>query len=129
MENVNSRGYSPTIFLLSVITSIIVLNFSNLSLEFLYLLIIFFVGALSDLKKFNSPKFRLFVQSIIILLFVYQFQIQLLSTRLEFLDYLLSNIYFNIIFVSNPNHSKAINPVKRRYRIRILKYTSLMYLF
>lgn len=83
-----------------LITSIIVLNFSNINLEFIYLLLIFIVGALSDLKKFNSPKYRLFVQSALILLFVYQFQIELTLTRLQFLDSLLENIYFNVFFVS-----------------------------
>ncbi len=83
-----------------LIISILVLNFSNINLEFIYLILIFIVGALSDLKKFNSPKYRLFVQSLLILLFVYQFQIELSSTRLEFLDSLLDNIFFNVLFVS-----------------------------
>ena len=81
-------------------TSILILNFSKVNSELIYLLLIFITGCLSDLKKFNSPKFRLFVQSAIILLFVYQFEIELSSTRLEFLDYLLTNIYFNVFFVS-----------------------------
>jgi len=83
-----------------LIISILILNFSNINLEFIYLILIFIVGALSDLKKFNSPKYRLFVQSILILLFVYQFQIELSSTRLDFLDSLLDNIFFNVFFVS-----------------------------
>ena len=80
--------------------SILILNFSKVNSELIYLLLIFIIGCLSDLKKFNSPKFRLFVQSAIILLFVYKFEIELSSTRLEFLDYLLTNIYFNVFFVS-----------------------------
>ena len=64
------------------------------------MIIIFIIGTLSDLKKFNSPKFRLIIQSILILIFVYQSQIQILSTRLDILDNLLSNFYFNIFFVS-----------------------------
>jgi len=82
-----------------LIISILILNFYNLSSEFIYISIIFIIGALSDIKKFNSPKYRLLVQSVLILLFVYNFNIELSSTRLEFLDYLLNNIYFNIFFV------------------------------
>ena len=53
-----------------LIISIFILNYLYLSLEISYFLLIFFIGALSDLKKFNSPKFRLLAQSIVILLFV-----------------------------------------------------------
>ena len=79
-----------------LIISLIIFNFLSIGLEIYYLIIIFFIGTLSDLKKFNSPKFRLIIQSILILFFVYQSQIQILSTRLDILDNLLSNFYFNI---------------------------------
>ena len=83
-----------------LILSIFIFNFHNLNLEFLYIFIIFIIGALSDLKKFNSPKNRLIAQSILILFFVYQFNILLTSTRIEFLDILINNYFFNIFFVS-----------------------------
>ena len=83
-----------------LIISLIIFNFLSIGLEIYYLIIIFIIGTLSDLKKFNSPKFRLIIQSILILIFVYQSQIQILSTRLDILDNLLSNFYFNIFFVS-----------------------------
>ncbi len=83
-----------------LILSILVLNFNLIKLEFIYIFLIFLIGALSDLKKFNSPKYRLLAQTILILFFVHQFEIQILSTRLDFLDTLLNNYIFNIFFVS-----------------------------
>ncbi len=83
-----------------IILSILILNFHFIKFEFLYIFLIFLIGVLSDLKKFNSPKYRLLAQTILIVFFVYQFEIQILSTRLDFLDTLLNNYFFNIFFVS-----------------------------
>tara|TARA_B100001175_G_scaffold317858_1_gene336987 strand:+ start:3470 stop:4495 length:1026 start_codon:yes stop_codon:yes gene_type:complete len=83
-----------------IILSILILNFHFIKFEFLYIFLIFLIGVLSDLKKFNSPKYRLLTQAVLILFFVYQFEIQILSTRLDFLDTLLNNYFFNIFFVS-----------------------------
>ena len=83
-----------------LILSILILNFHFIKFEFLYIFLIFLIGVLSDLKKFNSPKYRLLTQAVLILFFVYQFEIQILSTRLDFLDTLLNNYFFNIFFVS-----------------------------
>ena len=61
---------------------------------------IFLIGTLSDFKILNSPSLRLFLQIIIILLFVESTNLYLENTRLSFLDEILKNYYFNIIFCS-----------------------------
>ena len=66
----------------------------------LFISLIFFLGVLSDIKKFNSPKYRLFMQIAIILIFVYLSGLNLESTRINYLDHLLKNNFFNILFVS-----------------------------
>ena len=101
----NHQNFTHKDFILPIggyylLVSLIIFNLLTISLEIYYLILIFFIGALSDLKKFNSPKLRLIIQSILILLFIYQSQIQILSTRIDFLDNLLTNYYFNIFFVS-----------------------------
>jgi UDP-N-acetylmuramyl pentapeptide phosphotransferase/UDP-N-acetylglucosamine-1-phosphate transferase len=69
----------------------------NISL-FYYLLIIFTIGLLSDLKLLNSPLYRIILQIIATTLFIYfneNFDIQ---TRIIFLDNILSNKIFQIVF-------------------------------
>ena len=63
----NSKGVS---FLLGFI---LVLNYAFANdiykIENLFILLIFFIGLFSDLKILDSPKLRLIIQSIIILIF------------------------------------------------------------
>tara|TARA_B100000780_G_C21126353_1_gene457163 strand:- start:3347 stop:4351 length:1005 start_codon:yes stop_codon:yes gene_type:complete len=79
---------------------IFVFNFNNLDLFFVYIFSIFIIGLLSDLKKLNSPALRLMLQIFTILLAVYFSNIIIVNTRLNFLDQLLDNYYFAIIFTS-----------------------------
>ena len=79
---------------------IFVFNFNNLDLFFVYIFSIFIIGLLSDLKKLNSPALRFMLQIFTILLAVYFSNIIIVNTRLNFLDQLLDNYYFAIIFTS-----------------------------
>ena len=79
---------------------IFVSNFNNLDLFYFYIFCIFMIGLLSDLKILNSPTFRLLLQIFTILLTVYFSNILITNTRLNFLDQLLNNYYFAIIFTS-----------------------------
>ena len=65
-----------------------------------FLFVIFLIGLLSDFRLVISPFKRLVMQTIVTLFFVYIFELQLLSTRIIFLDILLTNIYFSIFFTS-----------------------------
>lgn len=59
---------------------------------------IFFIGFLSDLKFFKSPKIRMLLQ-IFFLLFIIKFvDVYLVNTRINFIDQLLELDIFNIFF-------------------------------
>ena len=77
-----------------------IFDYKNIEFSFIYLLFLFFIGALSDLKKFNSPKYRLAAQFLIVIIFIINFDIKIISTRLQFLDFLMANYYFNLFFVT-----------------------------
>ena len=59
---------------------------------------IFLIGFLSDSEILSSPKIRIFFQTIIILIAVYFLDIQITSTRIEFLDKIIEIRFFGIIF-------------------------------
>ena len=69
-------------------------------LIFLYLFSIFLIGFLSDLKKLNSVSLRFFLQIILILFFSQILNIEIKTTKIEFVDTLLSNTYLNSVFVT-----------------------------
>ena len=61
--------------------------------------IIFLLGIFSDMKFLKSAKFRLFLQMLFILIFVYLSEVRINDTRVFLLDQLLTNSFFNNIFV------------------------------
>jgi len=65
----------------------------------IHIFLIFFLGILSDFKYLNSPKIRFLIQIIIISSFVYFNNLEIFDTRVIFLDEILTNKYFNFIFV------------------------------
>ena len=56
------------------------------------------LGFLSDIKKFNSPKLRFIIQTLIVLIVVYFSSITVPQTKIIFLDQLLDTKSFRIIF-------------------------------
>ena len=77
--------------------------FAYLKHEYLisiFLFLIFFIGLLSDIKKLNSVSIRFFLQIIFIFLFVNAIDIEIKTTKINFIDYLLSNSYINSFFVT-----------------------------
>lgn len=71
----------------------------DISVEIIYLLsLILFLGILSDKNILKSPLKRLIFQLFIITFVIILFKIQISSTRIIFIDNLLSNYYFNVIF-------------------------------
>ncbi len=69
-------------------------------LQKLLFFLIFLLGTSSDFKIINSPTSRLVLQSIVILFFLYLSNVSLENTRIELLDFLLTNFYFNLFFCS-----------------------------
>ena len=62
-------------------------------------LLILTLGIISDLKLMKSAKKRLIFQFIIVLIFVISNDIQIVNTRVDLLEKLISNNYINYIFV------------------------------
>ena len=71
-------------------------NFSLL----LFLFCIFFIGLMSDVKRLNSVSLRFILQIALVLFFAKIIGLEIKSTRIEFLDLILSNNLANVIFVS-----------------------------
>ena len=72
----------------------------QLSLINVFLISSFFlIGFFSDIKIIKSPNFRLVFQFIVIAIFVFYNQLEIINTRIYFLDSLLEIKYFNILFV------------------------------
>ena len=84
------------LFLLSLLYLFYEKNFF-LSLSIFF---IFCAGFFSDLKILISPKYRIFLQTLIISLSVYFLDISIASTRIEILDRLIEISFFNIIFTT-----------------------------
>jgi UDP-N-acetylmuramyl pentapeptide phosphotransferase/UDP-N-acetylglucosamine-1-phosphate transferase len=69
-------------------------------LELFFFFIIFISGILSDIKIFNSPIKRLFFQIVVIIASISLSEIGITSTRIDFVDYLLTYKAINIIFTT-----------------------------
>ena len=65
-----------------------------------FLSLIFLIGLYSDLKILKSAKFRLFLQSIIIFIFILIFDIRITDTRIEILDKILNQKIISYLFIT-----------------------------
>ena len=83
------------IFIL-IISSIILFKFDYLYVLFIFL--IFLIGLLSDLNYITSVKIRFLIQLLIVSIFVYSLEIIIGSTRISYLDLILTNKSFALIF-------------------------------
>ncbi len=83
--------------ILFLISSINLFYEKNLIFCFI-ILTIFIIGFLSDNRIINSPKIRIFFQSLVIFIAVYSLDIQISSTRISILDKLIDIKIFGIIF-------------------------------
>ena len=66
----------------------------------LFLIFIFIVGFMSDIKRLNNVGLRFFLQLILIILFSKIIGIEIQTTKIDFVDQILSYEYINIIFVT-----------------------------
>ena len=112
--------------------------FAYLKHEYLismFLFLIFSIGLLSDIKKLNSVSIRFFLQVIFIFLFVNAIDIEIKTTKVNFLDHLLSNSYINNMFVTfclmilinGGNFIDGLNGLILKYYIAII-FVILFYL-
>ena len=80
-----------------IFTSYFYIDLSNFAFIF-FISFIFCIGFLSDIKKINSPKLRLFFQILIVYSCVQFSSIVIPPTNILLLDYLLGNLSFQIAF-------------------------------
>jgi len=80
--------------LILILTSYYYLN----PIIFSYVIFIFLLGFFSDIKKFNSPKLRFIVQTLIVFIVVYISSITVTETKINFLDQLLKYNIFKLLF-------------------------------
>ena len=74
-----------------------------LKLDFYFFISLFFliiIGILSDVNVVESPKLRILIQFFITLFLVLLSPILVTETRIDFIDLLLNNFYFKIIFTT-----------------------------
>ncbi len=96
-----NKSNIPLIGGLLVLFSFIIIYFNeNNFLFFLFLSFLFFLGIISDSKKIQSAKFRLFFQLLIILIYIVFADIKLSSTGVLILDDYNKNDIFNYLFVT-----------------------------
>ena len=107
----NISQYGGTI----VFLTLIILQFYQHVYEIIFYILIFFIGLLSDLKKFNSPKSRLIAQSVLIIFWVIIAGIGIQSSRIDLVDQLLNNYYFNIFGFCLQNNPKNKFNKYRKY--------------
>ncbi len=71
----------------------------NIFLMF-YIFLFFLTGLIGDLNLLKSVLFRFLIQILVIALFVISLNISISDLRIDFLNTFLSNVYFNIFFIS-----------------------------
>ena len=100
-----------------------------------FLIFIFILGLLSDLGLLESPTKRFFLQSIVIVSFLFFFDIKISSIRIEFLDYLIQHKVINLFFatfcilivINGSNFMDGVNTLVAGYFMLIL--LSLLFIF
>ena len=65
----------------------------------LYFTIFYLFGLFTDLNLVKSPTYRFLVQILLLILFITHFEIAIYDVRIDFINNLLKNYYFNIFFV------------------------------
>tara|TARA_B110001454_G_C12688439_1_gene421258 strand:+ start:509 stop:1516 length:1008 start_codon:yes stop_codon:yes gene_type:complete len=91
---------TPLIGGVIIFLSMIYLMKQDFNIFGIVVIVIFFIGFFSDLKKIISPSIRLVLQFIAIVICLYYSNTTLASTRILYLDYLLSHYLFSIFFTS-----------------------------
>ena len=97
-------------------------------LLFIFLFSIFLLGLFSDLKKLNSVNLRFFLQTTLIIFFIFFLDLKISYTRVDLFNFILNNnILVNIIFttfcllilVNGGNFVDGLNGIILKYNIII----------
>jgi UDP-N-acetylmuramyl pentapeptide phosphotransferase/UDP-N-acetylglucosamine-1-phosphate transferase len=116
-----------------IIASLIFVK-SNLSYINFFFFLIFFLGILSDLLVLKSPLKKFLFQVLIIFVFIYSKDFYILSTKVYFIDFLIENKIFAILFtcfcilvlINGSNFIDGVNTLASGYFILVI--LSILYL-
>ena len=97
---INNRTNPPFSGGLYLIISILIFIPNNFLVFKIFLFLMFLIGFFSDLNVLKSPNFRFLLQILVVIIFVSFLEINISSIRIEKIDFLLENIFFNIFFTS-----------------------------
>ena len=94
----------------------------------LFIFLIFLIGLFSDLKIINNPSLRLVLQTLIVLIFVKNLELDIVLTDLYYLDLLLKFKYFGLFFsaicilvlINGSNFIDGLNSLLLVYYILVL---------
>ena len=95
-----SKSYSIGGILLLIYVLYYFAYLKNEYLISIFFFSLFFIGLLSDIKKLNSVSIRFFLQVIFIYLFTHALDLEIQTTRIDFIDNYLTNSYINSLFVT-----------------------------
>ena len=100
-KNLISKNITPVFSggLLLIITILIFIPVQFYILK-LFLFLVFLIGFFSDLNILKSPNLRFLTQVLTVLTFLIIFEINISSIRIEKVDVLLENYFFNLFFTS-----------------------------
>ena len=95
-----SKSYSIGGILLLIYIFYYFAYLKNEYLVSIFFFLLFFIGLLSDIKKLNSVSIRFFLQVIFIYLFTHALDLEIKTTKIDFIDNCLTNSYINSLFVT-----------------------------
>ena len=99
-KSITGKEHVQIIGGLVLIISILIFLQNLTLLEKNFLIAIFLIGLFSDLNFITSPKKRILLQIFIVFFFIYLIKLNISSTRILLLDWLLENKLFNIFFTT-----------------------------
>jgi UDP-N-acetylmuramyl pentapeptide phosphotransferase/UDP-N-acetylglucosamine-1-phosphate transferase len=109
-----------------ILFNLIFFNSNYLANIFFFLL--FFLGILSDLMIIQNPLKKFFIQLFIVILFLFFLEISILSTKIFFVDFLIKNKLFSLLFtafcllilINGSNFLDGINTLVCGYYILVI---------
>lgn len=121
-----SLGFILLIFIFYKINLTVVEKFS--------IFLLFYLGLQSDTNKLNSPKLRIFYQSLIVLFFLFFLKEYIYSTRIPILDNFLENDIFKIfltlfciiLIINGSNFIDGLNTLCIGYYLGIFIFLNFM---
>ena len=76
-----------------------IFHFNHEIIFLIYLTVFFLIGIVTDLDIIKSPSKRFVIQILFLFLFVFYYDLSINDVRVDFINLLLLNKYFNIFFV------------------------------